>query len=155
MDYEFGITQCQYPYSSAEYYGVDAFSKEHFDILKSNMGIYKEVGGNTLTTTFTEEAWSGQTNSANSIHYPSMVKWTKNSDGSFTYDYSDFDAWVGFCKEMGLGDKIVAYGIAPWHGSFTYWNPGASTYTKEAYTVGNNRYVQIWTAFLTDFAKHL
>ena len=152
-DYEFRITQWQYPYSSAEYYGVEAFSDEHFEILASNMGIYKEVGGTTLTTTFTEEAWSGQTYSANDVHYPSMVKWTKNADGSFTYDYSDFDAWVSFCKEMGLGEKIVAYGIAPWHGSFTYWENDVLKY--EAYSVGNARYNEVWTAFLTNFAAHL
>ena len=152
-DYEFRITQWQYPYSSAEYYGVEAFSDEHFEILASSMGIYKEVGGTTLTTTFTEEAWSGQTYSANDVHYPSMVKWTKNADGSFTYDYSDFDAWVSFCKEMGLGEKIVAYGIAPWHGSFTYWENDVLKY--EAYSVGNARYNEVWTAFLTNFAAHL
>ena len=152
-DYTFDIMQWQYPYSSAEYYGVDAFSEEHFAILEDNMGIYKEVGGNAVTTTFTEEAWSGQTYSANEVHYPSMVKWTKNADGSFTYDYTDFDAWVSFCKELGLGDKIVAYGIAPWHGSFTYWENGSLKY--ERYSVGNARYNEVWTAFLTDFAAHL
>ena len=154
-DYTFNIMQWQYPYSSAEYYDVEPFSAEHLEILKDIMGVYKEVGGKAITTTFTEEAWSGQTYSANAVHYPSMVKWTKNADGSFSYDYSDFDAWVSLCKEMGLGEKIVAYGIAPWHGSFTYWTAGASNYTKEAYSVGNARYRAVWTDFLTDFAAHL
>ena len=32
-----------------------------------------------------------------------------------------FDKWVKFNKELGIGDKIVLYSIAPWHNSFAYW----------------------------------
>ncbi|MGN0335649.1 MAG: glycoside hydrolase domain-containing protein [Lachnospiraceae bacterium] len=149
----FDIMLWQYPYSSAEYYDVEPFSEEHFAILESGMEIYKEVGGNAITATILEEAWSGQTYSANDIHYPSMVKWTKNADGSFSYDYSDFDAWVGFCKEMGLGDKIVLYSIAPWHGSFNYWEGDQLKYEK--YTVGSTRYTEVWTDFFENLIDHL
>lgn len=148
----FDIMQWQYPYTSAEYYDVTPFSEEHLDILRSNMQIYKEIGGNAITATFTEEAWSGQTYSKNEVHYPSMVKWTREN-GTFSYDYTDLDAWIGLCKEMGLGEKIVFYGIAPWHGSFTYWENDQLVYEK--YTVGNDRYVEVWTDFLTDFTAHL
>ena len=149
----FDIMLWQYPYSSAEYYGVEAFSDEHFEILESSMEIYKEVGGNAITATILEEAWSGQTYSANEIHYPSMVKWTKNSDGSFNYDYTDFDKWITFCRDMGLGDKIVLYSIAPWHGSFTYWENDELVY--ETYTVGSTRYTEVWTDFLRNLIDHL
>lgn len=149
----FDIELWQYPYSSAEYYGVEAFSDEHFDILEQMMELYKSIGGSAITTTILEDAWAGQTYSANEVHYPSMVKWTKESDGSFTYDYTEFDAWVSFCKEMGLGDKIVVYSIAPWHNSFTYWDNGVLKY--EPFTVGSTRYTQVWTDFLTDLASHL
>lgn len=148
----FDIMQWQYPYTSAEYYDVEPFSEEHLEILRSNMGIYKEVGGNAITATFTEEAWSGQTYSKNPVHYPSMIKWTRE-DGNFTYDYTDLDAWLSLCEELGLGEKIVFYGIAPWHGSFTYWENDRLVYEK--YTVGNARYTEVWTDFLTDFSAHL
>ena len=41
------------------------------------------------------------------------MKWTKEKDGSFTYDFTDFDKWVQFNKDLGIGDKIVIYSIAP------------------------------------------
>ena len=149
----FDIELWQYPYSSAEYYGVEPFSQEHLDIMRSGMEIYKSVGGHAITTTISEEAWSGQTYSANDVHYPSMVKWTKQADGSFTYDFTDFDKWVQFNKDLGIGDKIVLYSIAPWHDSFTYWENDQLVFEK--YSVGSARYNQVWSDFLRELIDHL
>lgn len=149
----FDIELWQYPYSSAEYYGVEPFSDAHLEILKPIMLKYKEIGGHAITTTISEDAWNGQTYSANDIHYPSMVTWTKETDGSFSYDYSDFDRWVAFCKELGVGDKIVLYSIAPWHNSFTYWENGEMK--KEGFTAGSERYNAVWGDFLEDLVGHL
>ena len=87
----FDIELWQYPYSVAEYYNVEPFSDKHFELLKSGMEIYKSIGGHAITTTISEDAWAGQTYSKKEVHYPSMIKWTKNSDGSFSYDYTNFD----------------------------------------------------------------
>lgn len=148
----FDVELWQYPYSSAEYYGVTPFSDEHLQILRSSMELYKSIGGHAITTTINEDAWSGQTYSANAIHYPSMVKWTK-SGGGFTYDFTDFDKWVTFNKGLGIGDKIVIYSIAPWHGNFTYWENG--TMKSEKYTVGSERWRSVWTDFLRKLIEHL
>lgn len=149
----FDVELWQYPYASAEYYNVTPFSEEHLNIMRSSMLKYKEVGGHAITTTIVEEAWSGQTYSANEVHYPSMVKWTKKADGSFAYDYKDFDAWVNFCKSLGIGDKIVLYSIAPWHNSFTYWEGEELKY--ESFTSGSDRYREVWTDFLENLIEHL
>ena len=82
-----------------------------------------------------------------------MVKWTKESDGSFTYDYTDFDNWVSFCKELGIGDKIILYSIAPWHNSFTYWDNGELV--SESFRAGSERYNTVWGDFLEDLTAHL
>lgn len=81
-----------------------------------------------------------------------MVKWTKNG-GGFTYDFTDFDKWVTFNKGLGIGDKIVIYSIAPWHGNFTYWENG--TMKSEKYTVGSERWRSVWTDFLRKLIEHL
>lgn len=93
----FDIELWQYPYTSAEYYSVEPFSDEHLEIMKSSMELYKKAGGHAITASIIEDAWDGQTYSANDVHYPSMIKWIKNGD-SFTYDYTDFDKWVSFNK---------------------------------------------------------
>ncbi len=149
----FDIELWQHPYNSAEYYGVEPFSKEHFAYLKPIMELYKSIGGHAVTATISEDAWNGQTYSKNDVHYPSMIKWTKNSDGNFTYDYTNFDKWIQFNKNLGLGDKIVLYSIAPWHNCFTYWENGKLVYEK--YSAGNARYKKVWTDFLKNLVNHL
>jgi len=152
----FDIELWQNPYSVAEYYNVTPFSQEHFDILRPHMLKYKEIGGHSITTTIVEDAWSGQTYSANSVHYPSMVKWTKKADGSFAFDYTSFDKWVQFNKELGMGDKIVAYSIAPWHNSFTYYDEATSQNVMLSFSsAGTAEYTRIWRLFLNDFVTHL
>ena len=149
----FDIELWQYPYSSAEYYNVEPFSEKHLEIMKSSMLKYKEIGGHAITTSIVEDAWNAQTYSKNDVHYPSMVKWTKKADGTFEYDYTHFDKWVKFNKELGIGDKIVLYSIAPWHNSFAYWEGDKLVYEK--YNVGDARYTKVWKDFLQDLVDDL
>ena len=58
-----------------------------------------------------------------------------------------------FNKGLGIGDKIVIYSIAPWHGNFTYWENG--TMKSEKYTVGSERWRSVWTDFLRKLIEHL
>ena len=148
----FDVELWQYPYSVAEYYGVEPFSAEHLELMRSGMEIYKSIGGHAITTTIIEEAWSGQTYSKNAIHYPSMIRWER-VNGQMTYDYTHFDAWVTFCKEMGIGDKIVLYSIAPWHNTITFWENGQLK--RENNVFGSIVPDNMWTHFLTDLIKHL
>lgn len=149
----FDIELWQYPYSSAEYYSVEPFSKEHFKILKPIMELYKEQGGHAITCSISEDAWNGQTYSGNKVHYPSMIRWNKNPDGSFSYDYTDFDRWVQFNRELGIGDKIVLYSVVPWHGKLTYYENGRLK--KERAKPGSPEYNKAWSDFLKDLTKHL
>ena len=150
----FDIELWQYPYSVAEYYGVPPFSEEHFEILRPHMEMYKEIGGHAITATISEDAWEGQTFSKNKIAYPSMVKWTR-VNGKMTYDYTHLDQWVAFNKELGLGDKIVLYSVAPWHFSFTYWEDGELKVESFRDQVGSDWYNQMWGDFLQNLADHM
>lgn len=153
----------QYPYSSAEYYGVEPFSAEHFEILKPIMELYKEIGGHAITTTIVEEAWSGQTYADpdadgghdEKIHYPSMIRWEMDENGMMTYDFSHFDAWVEFNQELGIGDKIVLYSIAPWHNSVKYYDAQGNLQTVPASTVGQPEGNKYWRHFLNALVDHL
>ena len=149
----FDIELWQYPYTSAEYYGVEPFSAEHFEILKPIIAQYKKVGGHAITTSIVEEAWNGQTYSANEVHYPSMIKWIKQTDGSFTYDYTDFDAWVTFAQEQGVGDKIVLYSIAPWTNAIGYYENDTLIY--QSFNLSNTSDQNMWKHFLNDLIDHL
>lgn len=153
----------QYPYSSAEYYGVEPFSDEHFEILRPIMEIYKSMGGHAITTTIVEEAWSGQTYADpdadgghdDKIHYPSMIRWQLDENGVMTYDFTNFDKWVKFNQELGIGDKIVLYSIAPWHNSIKYYDAKGNLVTVNASKVGQAEGNKYWRHFLQALVEHL
>ncbi|MFM1541668.1 DUF4091 domain-containing protein [Helcococcus ovis] len=151
--YKFDLELWQYPYSVAEYYGVKPFSHEHFKILEKHMKLYYDLGGRAITATLCEDAWGGQTYSKNEIKYPSMIKWYKEGE-KFRFDYTNFDKWVEFCQGLNLGkEKIIIYGMAPWHESFTYYSNEELIFEK--YMLDSQRYCTVWREFLSDFYIHL
>lgn len=151
----FDMELWQNPYRVAEYYDVKPFSKEHFDILKPHMEKYKSVGGHAITTTIVDDAWAGQTYGEGTVKYPSMIKWIKEKDGTFTFDYTDFDAWIKFNKELGIGDKIICYSIAPWNNQVTYFDKGQNKNVTTPLKVGEATWTNMWTTFFTDLMKHM
>ena len=150
----FDIELWQNPYALAEYYDVEPFSEEHLVILKPHMEKYQSLGGQAITTTISEEPWNGQTYSKNTIRFPSMVKWTRKKDGSFTFDYTHFDRWVKFNLELGLAAKIVCYSIVPWNDAVIFYDEATDKQETIRYEIGDEQYLELWRAFLTDFVKH-
>ena len=162
FEHAFDIELWQYPYSSAEYYGVKPFSPEHRQILTPIMNLYKSLGGHAITTTITEDAWEGQTYADDDsaghnqkVHYPSMIRWQMDEHGVMRYDFRDFDAWVQFNKDLGLGDKIILYSVAPWHNSVKYYDTQGQLQTVPDSKVGTTNGNKHWRHFLTALIKHL
>ncbi|MBP3571723.1 MAG: DUF4091 domain-containing protein [Clostridia bacterium] len=156
----------QYPYSSNRYYsgktteeyfgnGVEGLWNTHLDPayeagLVSQIRLYKKAGGTSVTVTVTEDAWNSQTPDP----YPSMVKWTQNKDGSFAFDYTDFDYFVELNEQNGVTGNIMAFSIVDWANRITYYSERSGKVVSENLTVGSERWKKVWTAFLTDFMAH-
>lgn len=61
---------------------------------------------NEIGTTIVEEAWNHQSYYGN----PSMIKWTKKADGSFTFDYTWYDKWIQRWIDHGVLDPEKGIG---------------------------------------------
>ena len=155
QEYRFDIELWQYPYSSAEYYGVEPFSERHLAILKKQMELYRDLGGHAITASIVEEAWGGQTYSANEVHYPSMIRWIRQADGTFRFDYTQFDQWVSLNRELGIGDKIICYSMIPWENQVSYYDEASGSVQSVAAEAGTPEYSALWTPFLQSFVAHL
>ncbi len=156
----------QYPYSSNRYYsgkttgeyfghGVESLWNTHLDPayeagLRSQIELYRKAGGTSVTVTITEDAWNSQTPDP----YPSMVKWTQNRDGSFSFDYTDFDYFVALNEECGITGNIMAFSMADWANRVTYYSERQGKVVSENLTPGSDRWKKVWTEFLTDFMAH-
>ena len=163
-----------YPYSSNRYYSKQT-ATEYFNTtvgygksdtrplyyvhldpqyeagLRSQLELYAKAGGDAITVTVVEDAWSTQTPDV----YPSMVKWKKNSDGTWSFDYTDLDYWVNLNLEYGIDSQIKSFSLSPWGGRITYYDEANDEVICESVKTGGARWEELYTIFLTDYMKHM
>lgn len=138
----------QYPYASASYYGVEAFSDEHLAIIRDQMLTYKAAGGKTGTASIVDEPWYHQTY----YDYPSMVKWEYNQ-GEWQFDFTDFDKWVTFLlDDIGLS-YVECYSIVPWGNIIRYTQDGIKQ--EQNAVPGTATWTNAWKPFLEALTKHV
>ncbi len=156
-NYKFDVEYWHHPYNVAYYYGVEPFSEKHLDILRQHMLLYKSLGGHAVTASIVEEVWGGQTYGFDrDIHYPSMIKWIKTTDGKWKFDYTHFDKWIALNKEIGIADKIICYSMMPWKNVVRYFDESKKKYKKIRVNTANKiKYNEVWRPFLQSFVNHL
>ncbi|MEG1788378.1 MAG: DUF4091 domain-containing protein [Kiritimatiellia bacterium] len=141
----------QHPDAVARLHDVPMWSDEHFALLRPSMKRLAEMGQKTITTTFIDEAWGGQTYD----RFRSMVQWTRNADGSWFYDYTDFDRWVTFMMSCGITQQISCYSMLTWSLSFPYYDAAKGKTVSVRLQPGSPEYTAHWGPFLKDFVNHL
>ena len=162
----------QHPFSVANYYlglgqnpsgGISNelaedfyFTERHFNLMRASMKEYAAMGGHDVVANIVEEAWNHQSY----YNDPSMVKWTKKTDGTFEFDYTWYDAWINFQIECGVIDpdngvgQIKCYSIVPWNNQIAYYDEATGKTVKKSYTPGATDWTEVWESFLTDFMNH-
>jgi len=85
-----------------------------------------------------------------------MVEWTKNKDGSWSYDYTVFDKYVELSMECGINKYISCYSMICFrNNNFRYFDASSGDYKFTHAEPGTKEYEQYWKPFLIDFSKHL
>jgi hypothetical protein len=143
----FSLELWQYPYTLNRYYNSTGFGEQAAEHLR----LYRRAGGNILTATICENPWNGQTYDP----YPSMVKWRRGKGGGFTFDYTDFDAWVCLARDCGITGAIKCFSLLPWGDRLRYFDEASGGEKEISLRVGGKRWREVWTAFLHDFIAHL
>lgn len=151
-DWKIHIDFWQNPYSVARYYQVPLWSREHFDAMRPLFKMLADAGQKVVTATIMHKPWGGQTFD----HFDSMVVKTKKIDGTWEYDYTVFDKWIGFMMdEVGIDNQINCYTMIPWALQFDYLDQATGRVLYVNASPGDEIYSEYWSAFLKDFASHL
>ncbi|SDD72346.1 protein of unknown function [Mucilaginibacter pineti] len=150
-DWKFRLDLWQNPYSVARVYGVKPWSAKHMEIMKPYMQMLANGGQKTITATIIADPWNGQTYDI----YDSMIKWTKKKNGSWTYDYTNFDKWVSYMSALGINKLINCYSMIPWNLKFYYDDELTGKTTFITAEPGSAEYAAHWKPMLANFAKHL
>ena len=149
-DWNYFLDLWQHPWAVSRYFGVKPFSKEHYAKMEPIWRNLAECGCKALTVTLLDLPWNHQCYDG----YSSMVGRVKNTDGSWSFDYSLFDEYVEFGRKCGLGPDIACYTMCPWGYKVT-WKDSAGKEYREKMLPGSPEFNDYWGPFLVDFAKHL
>ena len=144
--------------SSSEYFGTDITDLYYVHLdnqyqagLESQLELYRKIGGDAITVTVVEDAWNSQTHDP----YPSMVKWTRKADGTFSFDYTDMDKWIELCMKHGIDKQIKAFSLSCWGNRITYFDEKSNQVIFETPATNSERWKELWTIFLQDYVKHM
>lgn len=154
-DYNFHLDLWQQPYSVARYNGVEAWSDDHFRLMRPYMEELARCGQKVVSAILFYEPWGQQSNDK----FEPMIHVTKhtaaNGDVTWSYDYSTFDRWVEFMAECGIDEQIDCYSMVPWDMTFRYYDEALRDTVNLKTTTDTPEYRDLWVAYLRDFAAHL
>jgi hypothetical protein len=150
-DWTYNLDLWQHPASIARVHKVELWSDAHFDWMRKYYTQLASAGQKVITASIVNEPWGHQTYD----DYPGLIKWTKKSDGSWSYDYSLFDKYVSFVMSCGIKNRISCYSMVPWKIAFTYYDESLQRDTVFTGAIGTPEYNEFWTNMLTDFTRHL
>ena len=148
--WKYNLDLWQHPWAVARYFGVEPFSPAHYAKMRPLWEMLAGAGQKTLTVTVTDLPWNHQCYDA----YRSMVGRVKKADGTWSFDYRVFDAYVAFGRSCGLGPKIHCYTMCPWDYE-VYWLDGQGNRKSVKAVPGTAEFKAFWGDFLVDFARHL
>ena len=145
--FAFTTTNDTNPYSLCDIY----LDKQYEEGLESELELYAKAGGDVITTTVVEDPW----NSRYPCPCPSMVKWTKKTDGTFVYDYTDFDYWVELNMKHGIDGQINLFFHAGVGWGFVYHDEATGTVKNGGGQPGDDGWYKIGLDFFEDLIAHL
>jgi hypothetical protein len=84
-----------------------------------------------------------------------LIKWIKRKDGSWFYDYSNFDRHIRMMMDCGIDKRINCYSMVTWNLFFPYFDELSGETKSVKLTPGSLEYKDFWTPMLKDFTAHL
>lgn len=150
-EWDYHLDLWQNPFAVARYHNVKLWSDNHFELLRPLMEMLANAGQKCITSSIMHRPWGGQTFD----HFESLIKWKKNIDATWSYDFSDFDNWINFAMDCGITEQINCYTMIPWGNKFIYFDESIGGDTTITTVPGTLEYEEIWTPFLQQFVEHL
>lgn len=152
-EWKFHLDLWQNPFAIARYHGVELWSEEHIELLKPYLTMLAEAGQKCITTTINDRPWGWEKPCYDDFR--SMIDWKKKKDGSWEYDYSNFDLFVNLAMECGISKQINCYTMVPIRNDFVWFDEVLSDTIVQKLYPGTPEYEAFWIPFLSDFSEHL
>ncbi len=150
-DWDFRVDFWQNPWAVAHQHRVVPWSEAHLAILRQHLRALADMGQTYVSAYITHSPWKDDTY----IPDGTMVEWIRESDGSFTFDYTIFDTYVELAMSCGINDAICCFTLVPWNGRVRYLDKTSGEYRWATWAMDSPEYERFWRAFLSDLRQHL
>jgi len=150
-EWAFHLDLWQHPTAVARVHGVPVWSDAHWTLLETPMRMLANAGQKVITATLNKDPWNNQCFDP----YADMIAWTRNTDGSWAYDFSVFDRWVSFMMQLGVDKQINCYSLLPWNHEIHYVDARTGDTVNVSAVPGSDTFTELWTPFLRAFRQHL
>jgi hypothetical protein len=142
----------QYPGPIARMHDVELWSDEHFELMKPYFNTLANAGQKVISANIIEQPWG-----LDHVHFddPSLIKWTKKTDGTWEYDFNLFDRYISFVMDCGITQRINCYSMITWDLSFIYYNEDLGRNNSITLTPGSDEYTNYWSGMIKEFTRHL
>ena len=141
----------QHPSAVARIRNLELWSDEHFAAIKEEMVPLANAGQKVITATLNRDPWGSQCFD----DYESMIIWTHKKDGSWSYDYTNFDKYVELMMSLGVEKQINCYSMLPWNNRICWYEEKTGVFVERSRGPQHKDFESLWGPFLTDFVKHL
>ena len=180
-DWSFDVNYWTHPQATLHYYlgckchGEDAskwthkgcadlmWSDQHLAWYKPTLELLRDAGLKTITVNLVKDPWRSsymlkEEQAQTNYSYDEMIRWRRKADGSFAFDFSAFEKYVGFCMNLGIDKRIECFSMLPWiSGKFS----GVTCFDESTQSElihqfkSWDEYAQVWSAFMKEFVPVL
>lgn len=130
---DFCYTQWFYIDCLSDYYSVEPFSEEHWQIIAPFMENYRRYGGNMILTPVLSPAldiYKG------GYRTPTQLVEITLENGKYTFDFSRLSRWVDLCEEKGIRFFEINHLFTQWGAEFCPQVFATVNGEKSAFSVG-------------------
>ncbi len=152
-DWTFHLDIWQFPAAGLQHYNdhnptskIELWSDEHFQFIRPAYEILANAGQKVITAHIKQGA----------LGSPSMVRWIRESETEWTYDFSVFDKYVSEMMILGISKQISCFSPVGWNESeIPFWDETTQSYQVLDAPIGSEAFNERWDHFLTVFKDHL
>lgn len=149
------------PDAVAYAHDVPLFSEEHWDLLDTYLEDMASRGQKVANAAIIEDPWEigwpDGTWRAQTYHpFHTLVDWSYDGS-SWDFDYGKFDRYLEASRRAGIGPDIRVYALLMFGGRerLFYTDTRSGETVREVVQLGDARWREAWSAFLSDFGQHL
>ncbi len=142
----------------AEHFGLKLWSDEFFEKAEPYLLAMRHLGMNGIMASIVHDPFHYPLPEEFYAYndYPAMIRWQKDDDGNWHFDYSVYDRYVKWNMAHGIDAEIECHSLLPcknqqpelaWFDSRNQFHTCRTTFDAPDYR-------NAWRVFLTDFMAH-